>query len=127
MLVSGFGHEKFWIAESVPCHLVVVVGSKVDGNESQPHDRSGVHCEADVLGFVEVLRYFSGFKCVESAEDDQRYVVNEGHHQGEGRHFAGEDGSKGVRMDLLHIRSLDDQPHDGAHQLHENDAWRGRG
>lgn len=104
-------------------YLVVVVGAKVDGNKGEPHDAGAVHGESDILGLVKVLRDLAGFEGVQGAQDDQGDVVDERHHQGERGHLAGEDGSQWVRVDLFDIGPFNHQPHDGAHQLDEYDAW----
>lgn len=103
-------------------YLVVVICSKVDGNECKPNDRRRVHCEANILGFVKVFRDLASFKGIQSAQDDQRYVVDERHHQRECGHFAGEDSSQGIRMDLFHVGPLNDQPCNGSHQLDSHNA-----
>lgn len=47
------------------------ITTKVNGNESDPNDTSGVHGEADELGFVEVLWDVAGLEGVERAESDE--------------------------------------------------------
>ena len=53
-----------------------VCSSEVQGDKGQPDDAGRVHCEPDVLGFVEVFRYFSGFYRIEGADSDEDPAVN---------------------------------------------------
>ena len=99
-------------------YLIIVVGAEVYGYEGQPDDAGGVHGEADVLGLVEVLRYLARLERVESAHEDEEHVVDEGHHQGEGRDAAGEHSGKRCWIDLAGIGRLDYQPNYRPHQLY---------
>lgn len=58
-------------------YLVIVIRSKVDGDESEPHDAGGVHGESNVFGFVEIFRYFTRFEGVKGAQDNEQHVVKE--------------------------------------------------
>lgn len=49
-------------SKSSQSYLVVVVSSKVDGDKCKPHDRSGVHGEANVFGLVKVFGYLAGLE-----------------------------------------------------------------
>ena len=53
-----------------------MVGPEEDWYEGQPHNAGGVHGEPDVLGFVEVFRYFSGFYRIKCADSDEDHAVN---------------------------------------------------
>ncbi len=98
-------------------HLVVVLGSEEDGDESQPDDAGAVHGEADVLGLVEVLRDLPGLERVPRAEEDEHHVVGERDHEREAGRAARLDGDLARGVDHLHAWRLDEQPHDHAQHL----------
>ena len=58
-------------------YLIVINGTKVEGNESEPDDTSSVHGEADKLGFVKVLRDLACLDRIDRTRCDQEYVVDE--------------------------------------------------
>ena len=60
-----------------PKPVVTASHAEEDRHEREPDDAYGVHGEADVFGFVEVLRDASCFDCVERTGDDQDHVVHE--------------------------------------------------
>ena len=57
-------------------NLMRVCCSEVERDKCQPDDAGGVHCESDVLGFVEVFRYFSGFYGIKCTDSDENHTVN---------------------------------------------------
>ena len=50
--------------------------SEVQRDKREPDDAGRVHCEPDVLGFVEVFRYFSGFYRIKCTDSDEDHAVN---------------------------------------------------
>ena len=65
-----FENPNFWL------YLVGVRCPKVEGDESQPDDAGGVHGEADILGFIEVLWHLSRFDGVNCADCDEDHAVH---------------------------------------------------
>ena len=59
-------------------YLVGVSSSKIDGDESQPYDTRCIHSKSNKLRFIEILRDFSSFYCVDRADRDQDHIVELG-------------------------------------------------
>ena len=57
-------------------NLMRVCCSEIKRDKCQPDDAGGVHCESDVLGFVKVFRYFSGFYRIKCTDSDEDHAVN---------------------------------------------------
>ena len=64
-------------------------------DEGQPDDAGGVHGEPDVFCFIEVWWNLPGLDSVDSAEDDEEHVVDEGGDEGEGWDTTGLQGTGG--------------------------------
>ena len=98
-------------------YLIVVISTEIDGYEGQPYDAGAVHGEADVLGFVKVLGYFTSLEGVERAEADEDHVVEQREHQRKVGHGARQNGRQCRRVHFFSTWSLQKQPHDASTQL----------
>lgn len=65
-----------------------VVSTKVNRYKRQPHDTSGIHREANILGLIVIRRDLARFKCVKRAQQNQDDVEQQRHHQGKRRYAA---------------------------------------
>lgn len=91
-------------------YLVIIVCSKINGKKREPDNTSGVHGEANVFCLIEILRYFSCFKCIPSAECYQNHIVYKRHDEREGRDTTGEHSRQRIGINLANVRSLYHQP-----------------
>ena len=82
-------------------YLVIVLGAEKDGDEGEPDDAGAVHCEADVLGLVEVLGDLARLEGVPRAQEYEDHVVSEAEQDAEGADAASEDGRVSVGVDDL--------------------------
>lgn len=98
-------------------YLIIVIGAEINGHERQPDDTRRVHGESDVLGLVEIFRYFSRLEGVQSAHEDENHVVDEGHHEGERRDPTSQHRGQRLRINFLYVGRLNYQPNDSANQL----------
>ena len=78
-----------------------MVGAEKDGDEGEPDDARAVHCEADVLGLVEVLGDLARLEGVPRAQEYEDHVVSEAEQDAEGADAASEDGRVSVWVDDL--------------------------
>ena len=107
-------------------HLKRVQRSEVDGNESEPDDAGGVHGEADVLGFVEVLWDLPRLDRVERADEDEEHVVDEWKHeplvlQATLEHDLVSPLERVIQSD---VRRIEHQPDDCTDDLHRDEHQR---
>ena len=87
-------------------NLIIVLSAEKDGDEGEPDDAGAVHCEADVLGLVEVLGDLARLEGVPRAQEYEDHVVSEAEQDAEGADAAGEDGRVSVGIDDLEERSM---------------------
>ena len=45
-------------------YFKIIISAEIDGNECEPNNTRGIHCETDIFGFIEVFRYFPGLECI---------------------------------------------------------------
>ena len=61
---------------SISAHLMRVGGAEVEGDEGEPDDAGGVHCEPDKLRLIEVLGDLPGLDGVDCADGDEDHAVD---------------------------------------------------
>ena len=90
----------------------LIIAPKINPDEGEPDDAGCVHCEADKLGFVEVLGNVASFDGVERAHGDEE--SNEAERNGDTSRCDAADEADAVarEVDQLRIGWFEDE-HDG--------------
>lgn len=105
--------------------VLAAAKAEEDGNEGQPDDANGVHGEADMLRFVEVLRNLPSFDCIKCTGDDQQHVVDQRRGDVHTVRAAEENEASLIMLGFgfaLSGRRVEQNPEKDADQLHADDA-----